>query len=158
LALMGSPEDHAMDDMLERSKIFNYVNIFGSLGILTFLGISVGIAFHIGQDNDAQLRKGYQIIIAMLGGMCVTSMIPYFIYDARRPGQKVPDNTSMLMAGPKYVSTSPSSPCTCTDRQTSMAWTQEYRGSQTSNHLPRRFFHPQRCPRSSGKRTWYPPE
>jgi hypothetical protein len=23
-----------MDDMLERSKIFNYVNIFGSLGIL----------------------------------------------------------------------------------------------------------------------------
>jgi hypothetical protein len=28
------PEAHAMDDMLERSKIFNYVNIFGSLGIL----------------------------------------------------------------------------------------------------------------------------
>jgi hypothetical protein len=106
--LMASPEDHAMDDMLERSKIFNYVNIFGSLGILTFLGIAVGIAFHIGQNDDAQLRKGYQIIIAMLGGMCVTSMIPYFIYDARRPGQKVPDNTSMLMAGPKYVPTSPS--------------------------------------------------
>ena len=26
-----------MDDMLERSKIFNYVNIFGSLGILVGL-------------------------------------------------------------------------------------------------------------------------
>lgn len=87
--------------MLERSKIYNYVNIFGSLGILTFLGISVGIAQAVGEETDQQLRKGYQIIIAMLGGMCITSMIPYFFYDARRPGQKVPDNTSMLMAGPK---------------------------------------------------------
>lgn len=96
-----SPEDHAELDMLERSKIYNYVNIFGSLGILTFLGISVGIANAVGEETDEQKRKGYQIIIAMLGGMCIVSMIPYFFYDARRPGQKVPDNTSMLMAGPK---------------------------------------------------------
>ena len=35
-----------MDDMLERSKIFNYVNIFGSLGIL------VSISYKSGADDS----------------------------------------------------------------------------------------------------------
>jgi len=44
-----------MDDMLERSKIFNYVNIFGSLGILVSISPSlrlmIVISGHLGRDS-----------------------------------------------------------------------------------------------------------
>lgn len=52
-----------MDDMLERSKIFNYVNIFGSLGILVSLHISLELMIvlpsHI-RRNSIRSRPRYR--------------------------------------------------------------------------------------------------
>ena len=52
-----------MDDMLERSKIFNYVNIFGSLGILVSikpnLKLTVVLPSHLSR-NSIRRRTRYR--------------------------------------------------------------------------------------------------
>ena len=99
----GRPEEHAELDMLERSTLFNWVNIIGSGTNLVALGVATGVSFKIGTSTPQQLLKGYQVLLGLWGALTVLFTLPWFIVEQHRPGQKLPDGTSWWLAGPKQV-------------------------------------------------------
>ena len=96
-------EAHAELDMLERSKISNYSLAFSAIGSAACIAISLGISIGIGTDTVAANTKVYSVIIAFFGGIWVISSVPWFVCEQYRPGQKLPDGTGWLLAGPKQV-------------------------------------------------------
>ena len=98
-----SPEDHAILDMLQRSKISNWSYIFSGLGSALSIVLSYAIVYGVGYQTPEQNNKVYSIITGYFGIIWIISSIPWFIIDQHRPGQKLPDNTSWLTVGPKQV-------------------------------------------------------
>lgn len=98
-----SPEDHAMLDMLERSKLSNISLMFSAIGSMLCILISLGICYGIGTATVAENTKVYSVIIGFFGVIWVISSIPWFWWEQRRPGQRLPDNTNWLTVGPKQV-------------------------------------------------------
>ena len=86
---------------LERSKISNYVQAVSSVGSAVGIAIGVGIAAGVGQATVAENNKTYAMIVGFFGAVWLVTSIPWFLAEKRRAGQKLPDNTPMLLAGPK---------------------------------------------------------
>ena len=89
--------------MLERSTLFNWVNIVGSGTNLVALGVATGVSYKIGSATTAELLKSYQILLGLWGALTVVCTLPWFVLEQHRPGQKLPDGTGWLLAGPKQV-------------------------------------------------------
>jgi hypothetical protein len=87
--------------MLERSKIYNWVNIMGSASNLILLSVATGVAYAIGTSTQPELLKGYQVLLGLFGAVTILCTTPWFIAEQYRPGQKLPDGTGWLLAGPK---------------------------------------------------------
>lgn len=87
--------------MLERSKLYNIVNIVSSIICLVLLAIATGVAVKIGTATQAQLDLGYRVLVGMFGAVTVICTIPWFIVEQHRPGQQLPPGTNFLLAGPR---------------------------------------------------------
>ncbi|KAK4496462.1 hypothetical protein PRZ48_012442 [Zasmidium cellare] len=98
-----SPEEHAQLDMMERSKMSNWAFMFEYVGSFLAIVLVYGIAFGIGHTTDAQNNKVFAVVAAYFGAIWIISSVPWFIFDQRRPGQKLPDNTSWLTVGFKQI-------------------------------------------------------
>ena len=59
--LLG-PEAHVEADMLERSKLYNWVNIIGSFTNLALLAIALGVSYAIGWNTNAENLKSCQVL------------------------------------------------------------------------------------------------
>lgn len=103
LAGRKSPEAHAELDMLERSKIYNWVNIVGSAGNLLLLCISTGVAYKIGTSTVASTDQGYRVLVGMFGAVTVLTTVPWFLVEQYRPGQQLPKGSGWILAGPRCV-------------------------------------------------------
>lgn len=100
---LKSPEEHAMLDMLERSKLSNISLMFSAIGSMLCILIALGICYAMGTSTVEENTKVYSVIIGFFGVVWVISSIPWFVVEQHRPGQRLPDNTSWLTVGPKQV-------------------------------------------------------
>ncbi|KAF2160562.1 hypothetical protein M409DRAFT_70318 [Zasmidium cellare ATCC 36951] len=98
-----TPEEHAELESMERSKMSNWSYVFSGLGSTVSIALAYAIAYGVGYSTDHQLWRFYSITTAYFGGIMIVTCLPWFIFDQRRPGQKLPDNTSWLTVGPKGV-------------------------------------------------------
>lgn len=103
LAGTKSPEEHAVLDMLERSKLSNISLMFSAVGSMLCILISLGICYAMGTATVAENTRVYSVIIGFFGVIWVISSIPWFWFEQHRPGQRLPDNTGWMTVGPKQV-------------------------------------------------------
>ena len=81
--------------------MYNYVNITGSVLVVIFTGMSIGISAGIGYTTDAQVLHTYRVLMGVLGAVTVLCTVPFFIVQQHRPGQQLPRGTNWYAAGPQ---------------------------------------------------------
>lgn len=77
--------------------------IFSSVGTTVVLALGLVIPVAMGYATTEENTKVYSVLIAYFTAVWVLAAIPWFLWEQRRPGQKLPPNTNYFAVGPKYV-------------------------------------------------------
>ena len=93
-------EEYDFEDMMQRNRISNVAFIAQSAGEIIILAVLVGIlkALHV-TKSDANNLWGLSVLIAYCTGCWIVLAIPWFIWEKRRPGQKVPPGMNIVSVG-----------------------------------------------------------
>ncbi|KAF7773380.1 hypothetical protein Agabi119p4_5547 [Agaricus bisporus var. burnettii] len=104
LAGAKDPEEHAKFESLARNRIANIAFAVCSSGEVIILVIMVGILKAVKSDQSTENNtRAFSILLAFAGGMWLLCSIPWFIFEKRRPGLKIPPNTNLMTIGVKQV-------------------------------------------------------
>ncbi|KAJ6507843.1 MFS general substrate transporter [Mycena vitilis] len=97
-------EDHTRLTSLSRNRISNMSFAISSLGEIVVLAIMVGILKGVKSDASTENNtKAFSILIAFSGAVWLVCAIPWFLWEKRRPGLKLPPGTSLLTIGFKQT-------------------------------------------------------
>lgn len=87
-------------DMMQRNRISNVAFIMQSAGEIVILAVLVGILFAVDVErSDERNLWGLSVLIAYCTACWVVLSIPWFIYEKRRPGQKIPAGMNIVSVG-----------------------------------------------------------
>jgi len=95
-----SVEDHANFESLNRNRISNVSFAVASVGELVILAVMVGILKGLKSDASTENNtKAFSVLIAFSGAVWLLLALPWFLFEKRRPGLKLPPGTSYLTIG-----------------------------------------------------------
>ncbi|KAL8715075.1 MAG: hypothetical protein Q9220_001032 [cf. Caloplaca sp. 1 TL-2023] len=95
-----SREEYDFVDMMQRSRLANMAFYIQSCGEIVILAAIVGVLFAVNvRASEANNNWGLSVLIAFATGVWVLLAIPWFIFEKRRPGQALPPNMNIVMAG-----------------------------------------------------------
>lgn len=87
--------------MMQRNRISNVAFIAQSAGEIVILAILVGILFALKvNESVANNDYGLSVLIAYCTGWWILLAIPWFIFEKRRPGQKIPPGLNIFTVLP----------------------------------------------------------
>jgi Vacuole effluxer Atg22 like len=93
-------EEYDFADMMQRNRISNVSFIMQSAGEIIILAVLVGILFALDVNaSDENNLWGLSVLIAYATGCWVLLAIPWFVWEKRRPGQKIPAGMNMVSVG-----------------------------------------------------------
>ncbi|KAL6718491.1 hypothetical protein ACLMJK_004582 [Lecanora helva] len=95
-----SRDEYDYADTLQRSRLSNMAFYIQSCGEIIILAVLVGILFavHV-RDSQANNSYGLSVLIAFATGVWLLLAIPWFFLEKRRPGQPLPPNMNIVIAG-----------------------------------------------------------
>ncbi|KAJ7364434.1 autophagy-related protein 22-like protein [Mycena albidolilacea] len=97
-------EDHTLLTSLSRNRISNMSFTICSLGEIVVLAIMVGILKGVKSDASTENNtKAFSILIAFSGAVWLVCALPWFFFEKRRPGLRLPPGTSLLTIGFKQT-------------------------------------------------------
>ena len=95
-----SRDDYDFADMMQRNRISNVAFIMQSAGEILILAVLVGILFALDVNaSDENNLWGLSVLIAYATGCWVLLSIPWFVFEKRRPGQKIPAGMNIVSVG-----------------------------------------------------------
>jgi hypothetical protein len=87
-------------DMMMRNRLQNVAFIAQSCGEIVILAILVGILFALNVNASAANNLwGLSVLIAYASGVWLLLAIPWFWFEKRRPGQKLPPGMNIVSIG-----------------------------------------------------------
>jgi len=87
-------------DMMMRNRLQNVAFIAQSCGEIVILAILVGILFALHVNASAANNLwGLSVLIAYASGVWLLLAIPWFWFEKRRPGQKLPPGMNIVSVG-----------------------------------------------------------
>jgi MFS-type transporter involved in bile tolerance (Atg22 family) len=93
-------EEYDFADMMQRNRISNVAFILQSAIEIIILAILVGILFAVNVNaSDANNLWGLSVLIAYATGCWILLGVPWFYFEKRRPGQKVPPGMNLVSVG-----------------------------------------------------------
>lgn len=98
----GEITQHDMDrkDEMERSRLSNVAFYIQSVGEVVILAIIVGIMFGVKVEKSTENNNwGLSILVAFATGCWLVLSIPWFLFEKKRPGMKVPDHLNIVTVG-----------------------------------------------------------
>lgn len=99
-----APEEHVTLDMLERNRLADYAFLWTSYGPVVQLAIAAGILIALNASaSTANNTNAINVIIAYTTGLWIVFAMPWFIFEKRRPGQKLPPGATYLTIGVKNI-------------------------------------------------------
>ncbi|KAJ7238591.1 autophagy-related protein 22-like protein [Mycena haematopus] len=97
-------EDHTLLTSLSRNRISNMSFTISSLGEIVVLAIMVGILKGVKSDaSTTNNTKAFSVLIAFSGAVWLVCAVPWFLYEKRRPGLRLPPGTTLLTIGFKQT-------------------------------------------------------
>ncbi|KAJ6512840.1 MFS general substrate transporter [Mycena sanguinolenta] len=97
-------EEHTRFTSLSRNRVSNMSFTISSLGEIVVLAIMVGILKGVKSDaSTANNTKAFSVLIAFSGAVWLVCAIPWFLYEKRRPGLRLPPGTGLLTVGFKQT-------------------------------------------------------
>jgi len=97
-------EEHTLLTSLSRNRISNMSFTISSVGEIVVLAIMVGILKGVRSDDSTENNtKAFSILIAFSGAVWLVCAIPWFLWEKRRPGLKLPPGTTLLTIGFKQT-------------------------------------------------------
>lgn len=102
---LKTPEEHDIVDQYERSKLYNLCNITGSVLVVIFYGIAIGISYAITHNSteDGPVIKTFRVLLGYFGVLVLICVVPFFCLHKFRPGQQLPEGTHIWAVGPKQA-------------------------------------------------------
>ena len=95
-----SRDEYDYTDTMQRSRLSNMAFYVQSCGELIILAAIVGVLHGVNvRASEANNNYGLSVLIAFATGVWLLLALPWFIWEKRRPGQPLPPNTSIVMAG-----------------------------------------------------------
>ncbi|KAF8623714.1 hypothetical protein AX17_007411 [Amanita inopinata Kibby_2008] len=95
-----SEAEHEKFKSLSRNRVSNISFAISSLGEIFILVIMVGILKGLKSDEStANNTKAFSVLIAFAGAVWLLLAIPWFLFEKRRPGLKLPPGTNLLTIG-----------------------------------------------------------
>lgn len=89
---------------MARSKIMNVSWIWNNVGFCICCALSLGALFGVHADDSAEQNNwGYSISVALCTGFWIVLAIPWFLWEKKRPGPKIPRGDSYLTFGFKQT-------------------------------------------------------
>lgn len=96
---MTGGELHRRDEM-ERSRLANVAFYVQSCGELIILAIIVGIMFAVNVDASTENNNwGLSVLIAFASGCWLLLSIPWFVFEKKRPGLRIPKGQNIFTVG-----------------------------------------------------------
>ncbi|KAF8141086.1 autophagy-related protein 22-like protein [Mycena galopus ATCC 62051] len=96
--------EHTLLTSLSRNRISNISFTISSLGEIVVLAIMVGILKGVKSDASVENNtKAFSILIAFSGAVWLVCAVPWFFYEKRRPGLRLPPGTTLLTIGFKQT-------------------------------------------------------
>jgi MFS-type transporter involved in bile tolerance (Atg22 family) len=87
-------------DMMQRNRISNVAFIAQSAGEIIILAVLVGILFALDVNaSDEKNLWGLSVLIAYATGCWVLLSVPWFLFEKKRPGQKIPAGMNIVTVG-----------------------------------------------------------
>ncbi|KAF7374520.1 Autophagy-related protein [Mycena sanguinolenta] len=97
-------EEHTLFTSLSRNRISNMSFAISSLGEIVVLAIMVGILKGVKSDaSTANNTKAFSVLIAFSGAVWLVCAMPWFLFEKRRPGLRLPPGTGLLTVGFKQT-------------------------------------------------------
>ncbi|KAE8448160.1 hypothetical protein EG329_009764 [Mollisiaceae sp. DMI_Dod_QoI] len=89
---------------MARSKIMNISYAWNNIGFVVCCALSLAALFGVGaNDSIEQNNWGYSVSVAVCTGFWMIFAIPWFIYEKKRPGPKLPPGDNYLTFGFKQT-------------------------------------------------------
>jgi MFS-type transporter involved in bile tolerance (Atg22 family) len=89
---------------MARSKIMNLSYGWNNIGFIVCCALSVAALLGIGADSSVEKNNwGYSVCVAVCTGFWVILAIPWFLWEKKRPGPKLPKGDNYLTFGFKQT-------------------------------------------------------
>lgn len=89
---------------MARSKIMNYSWVWNNVGFVICCALSLGALFGVHADESTQQNNwGYSVSTAVVTGFWIVFSIPWFLWEKRRPGPRLPPGENYLTWGYKQT-------------------------------------------------------
>jgi len=93
-------EDYEFKLSIARSKIMNLSYVGNSIGFTICCALSLAALIGVGaNDSTAQNNWGYSVSVAVCTGFWVILAMPWFLWEKRRPGPRLPPGDNYLTFG-----------------------------------------------------------
>ncbi|KAJ3720826.1 MFS general substrate transporter [Lentinula guzmanii] len=97
-------EAHAKFISLSRNRVSNISFTIQSLGEVLILAVMVGILKGLNSDSSTEANTmAFSVLIAFSGGVWLLVALPWFFFEKRRPGLKLPPGTTIFAVGFKQA-------------------------------------------------------
>ena len=97
-------EEYEHKASMARSKIMNLSYVWNNVGFTVCCALSLAALAGIGaNDSTAQNNWGYSVSVAVCTGFWIVFAIPWFLWEKKRPGPKLPKGDSYLTFGFKQT-------------------------------------------------------
>lgn len=99
-----SEEEFERRCSMSRSKIMNLSYFWNNVGFTVCTALSLATLFGIGADDSTEQNNwGYSVSVAVCTGFWVLLSIPWFIWEKKRPGPKLPAGDNYFTFGFKQT-------------------------------------------------------
>ena len=89
---------------MARSKIMNMSYVWNNVGFTVCCALSLAALVGVGANNSiAQNNWGYSVSVAVCTGFWIIFAIPWFLWEKKRPGPKLPKGDNYLTFGFKQT-------------------------------------------------------
>ncbi|CZR62665.1 related to AUT4-breakdown of autophagic vesicles inside the vacuole [Phialocephala subalpina] len=89
---------------MARSKIMNISYVWNNVGFTVCCALSLGALFGVGANDSTQQNNwGYSVSVAVCTGFWIIFAIPWFLWEKKRPGPKLPKGDNYLTFGFKQT-------------------------------------------------------
>jgi MFS-type transporter involved in bile tolerance (Atg22 family) len=89
---------------MARSKIMNISWIWNNIGFCICCGLTLGALFGVhANDSTQQNNWGYSVSVAVCTGWWILLAIPWFLWEKRRPGPRIPKGDNYITFGFKQT-------------------------------------------------------
>ncbi|KAG8722358.1 hypothetical protein FRC08_003309 [Ceratobasidium sp. 394] len=87
-------------DFLSRNRISNIACTISLGGTVMVLAVMVRVLKGLRSESSLEANtRAISVVIALLGGVCTLFAIPWFVFEKRRPGARLPPGTTLLTIG-----------------------------------------------------------